>query len=73
MDSLIFYPVAFLGIWSTEQVLTVMVTNWLLKVLWEALLTPVTYAVVGWFKHREGVDVYDTGTDFSPFAKTEAV
>ena len=73
VDSLIFYPVAFLGIWSTEQVLTVMVTNWLLKVLWEAVLTPVTYAVVGWFKAREGVDVYDTGIDFSPFAKTDAV
>ena len=73
VDSLIFYPVAFLGIWSTQQVLTVMVTNWLLKVLWEALLTPVTYAVVGWFKAREGVDVFDEGTDFSPFSKAEAV
>ncbi len=69
VDSLIFYPVAFLGIWSTAQVLTVMVTNWFLKVLWEAALTPVTYAVVGWFKAREGVDVFDSGTDFSPFAK----
>ncbi len=73
VDSLIFYPVAFFGIWSNEQVLTVMVTNWLLKVLWEALLTPVTYAVVGWFKTREGVDVFDDGTDFSPFAKADAV
>ncbi|MEQ1542653.1 MAG: queuosine precursor transporter [Novosphingobium sp.] len=73
IDSLIFYPVAFLGIWSTAQVLTVMVTNWLLKVLWEALLTPVTYAVVGWLKRREGVEVFDTGTDFSPFAKADAV
>ena len=73
VDSLIFYPVAFLGIWTTDQVATVMVTNWLLKVLWEAALTPVTYVVVGWFKAREGVDVYDTGIDFSPFAKTDAV
>jgi queuosine precursor transporter len=69
VDSAIFYPVAFLGTWSNTQVLTVMLTNWLLKVLWEALLTPVTYAVVGWFKAREGVDVYDQDTDFSPFAK----
>ena len=69
VDSAIFYPVAFLGVWSQEQVLTVMVTNWLLKVLWEALLTPVTYAVVAWFKAREGVDVFDSDTDFSPFAK----
>ena len=73
VDSLIFYPIAFLGIWSNAQVLTVMVTNWGLKVLWEALLTPVTYAVVGWLKAREGVEVFDTGTDFSPFAKTDAV
>ncbi|WP_296675826.1 queuosine precursor transporter [Novosphingobium sp.] len=73
IDSLIFYPIAFLGIWSTGQVLTVMVTNWLLKVVWEALLTPVTYAVVGWLKRREGVEVFDRGTDFSPFAKADAV
>ena len=73
VDSAIFYPVAFLGTWSTTQVLTVMVTNWGLKVLWEVVLTPVTYAVVGWLKAREGVEVFDTGTDFSPFAKTGAV
>jgi uncharacterized integral membrane protein (TIGR00697 family) len=73
VDSAIFYPIAFLGIWSTEMVLTVMVTNWALKVAWEALLTPATYAVVGWLKAREGVEVFDEGTDFSPFAKTAAV
>lgn len=67
IDSLIFYPVAFLGIWSTEQVLLVMVTNWGMKVAWEAALTPVTYVVVGALKRREGVDVFDEGTDFSPF------
>ena len=67
VDSLIFYPVAFLGIWSTEQVVTVMITNWGLKVAWEALLTPVTYAVVGALKRREGIDLFDEGTDFTPF------
>jgi len=68
VDSLIFYPIAFLGIWETQDVLTVIVTNWLLKVLWEAALTPVTYAVVGRLKKSEGIDLYDTETDFSPFA-----
>lgn len=71
VDSALFYPIAFLGVWETSDVLTVMVTNWALKVLWEALLTPVTYGVVGWLKAREGVDVYDTGTEFSPFAKAD--
>lgn len=67
MDSLIFYPVAFYGIWTSQAVLTVMVTNWALKVVWEAVLTPVTYVVVNRLKAAEGVDLYDIGTDFSPF------
>ena len=71
VDSLIFYPIAFYGIWTTEAVLTVMVTNWALKVVWEAVLTPVTYMVVNRLKAAEGVDLFDIDTDFSPFAKTE--
>jgi hypothetical protein len=73
VDSALFYPIAFIGTWQTHDVLTVMLTNWVLKVTWEVILTPVTYAVVGWLKNREGVDVFDTGTEFSPFAKTESV
>ncbi len=70
IDSLIFYPLAFWGAagWSNELVITVLLTQWALKVSWEVLLTPVTYAVVGFLKRREGVDVYDRKTDFTPFA-----
>ena len=69
VDSLIFYPLAFLYAagWTTEQVMQVLVTQWVLKVAWEVILTPLTYAVVGFLKRREGVDIYDRGTDFSPF------
>jgi len=69
VDSLIFYPLAFWGAagWTNELVMQVLVTQWVLKVGWEALLTPVTYAVVGFLKRREGVDVYDEHTDFTPF------
>ena len=68
VDSALFYPLAFLGVWETHQVLLVMVTNWALKVAWEAVLTPVTYAVVGTLKRAEGVDIYDEATDFTPFS-----
>ncbi|MEP2988759.1 MAG: queuosine precursor transporter [Parasphingorhabdus sp.] len=68
VDSIIFYPLAFWGIWEPMTVFTVMVTNWLLKVLWEAVLTPVTYVVIGWLKKREGVDIYDEQTNFTPFS-----
>lgn len=71
VDSLIFYPIAFLGIWTTQDVITVIITNWLLKVLWEAVLTPVTYVVVGKLKQAEGVDLFDLDTDFSPFGGKE--
>ena len=67
VDSLIFYPLAFYGIWESETLLVVLLTQWALKVGWEVLLTPATYAVVGWLKRREGVDVYDERTDFTPF------
>ena len=67
IDSLIFYPLAFWGVWENSQVVTVMITNWALKVGWEVVLTPVTYAVVGWLKRHEGVDLFDEGTNFTPF------
>lgn len=67
VDSLIFYPIAFIGIWSTELVLQVMWSNYLLKVAWEILATPLTYAVVGYLKKVENEDFYDSETDFNPF------
>lgn len=70
VDSLIFYPLAFWGAagWTNDLVIKVLLTQWALKVSWEAVLTPATYAIVGLLKRREGVDVYDERTDFTPFA-----
>lgn len=69
VDSIIFYPLAFLGVagWSPRLVAVVMATQWALKVGWEVLLTPLTYRVVGALKRAEGIDVFDRGTDFTPF------
>jgi len=69
VDSLIFYPLAFYGMadWPVSALGQVMLSQFILKVSWEVLLTPVTYAVVGWLKHKEGLDVYDVGTNFTPF------
>lgn len=67
VDSTLFYPLAFLGVWSADTVAKVALTQFVLKVVWEALLTPVTYLVVNGLKRAEGLDVYDEGTDFTPF------
>jgi len=46
----------------------VMLTNYAVKVLWEALATPATYRVVAFLKRAEHVDYFDRGTDFTPFS-----
>lgn len=69
LDSLIFYPLAFYGLagWPIEQLGQVVLSQFLLKTAWEALLTPVTYVVVNRLKRAEGLDVFDEKTDFTPF------
>jgi queuosine precursor transporter len=68
VDSVIFYPVAFAGIWSGETLATVIAVNWTFKVGVEVLMTPATYAIVGWLKRHEREDYYDTKTNFTPFS-----
>jgi hypothetical protein len=70
VDSLCFYPLAFLGRadWTASLVLEVMVTNYCLKVLNEVVMTPVTYQIVGFLKRAEREDYYDHDTDFNPFS-----
>ena len=67
-DSLIFYPIAFYGVWSNEQLISVMIGNYFIKVLWEVLATPFTYLIVGFLKRAEHEDYYDKDTDFNPFS-----
>ncbi len=67
IDSAIFYPVAFLGVWKTSLVMQVMLSNYILKVLWEVAATPFTYWVVNALKRAEHEDHFDRDTDFTPF------
>ncbi|HEY2344358.1 MAG TPA: queuosine precursor transporter [Xanthomonadaceae bacterium] len=68
VDSLTFYPIAFMGIWESQTLIKVIAFNWTMKVIVETVLTPVTYAVVGFLKRRENVDTFDTDTNFNPFS-----
>ena len=68
VDSSLFYFIAFYGIWQTEDILKVVVAQYLLKTGWEVVMTPVTYKVVGFLKRVENEDYYDRNTDFTPFS-----
>lgn len=68
VDSLLFYPLAFYGIWANDLLLKVMLANYCIKVGWEVLATPLTYRVVAFLKRVEQEDYYDRTTDFTPFS-----
>jgi uncharacterized PurR-regulated membrane protein YhhQ (DUF165 family) len=55
-------------VWTTDLVIQVMISNYLIKVAWEALITPVTYQVVNFLKRAEQEDYFDKETDFTPFS-----
>lgn len=68
LDSAIFITVAFWGLMPFPILLGAVVTQWLVKSAYEALATPLTYGMVGFLKRREGIDTYDRGISFNPFA-----
>jgi uncharacterized integral membrane protein (TIGR00697 family) len=69
VDSMIFYPLAFLGAagWTTEQVIQVTLFNYTAKVLVEIVATPFTYRIVNFLKRAEKEDYFDRKTNFNPF------
>ena len=68
LDSLLFITLAFAGTIPIVSLLTIMLTQWLAKCIYEAAATPLTYVIVSYLKRREGVDVYDHDTSFNPFS-----
>lgn len=67
VDSGIFIVVAFLGVVPAGTLIPLIISQWLVKSVYEALATPLTYAVVYYLKKSEKVDYYDNATDFNPF------
>ncbi len=66
LDSLVFMSIAFVGTIPFDGLASAVVTQWLFKVAYEVIATPLTYGVVAWLKQKEGMDVYDRATNFSP-------
>ena len=68
VDSGLFYGIAFTGLWEPRLLVDTMLTNYVLKVSWEVLATPLTYWLVGILKRVEHEDYYDRRTNFTPFS-----
>ena len=67
LDTVLFIGIAFWGGMPTSVLLQMMLAQYLFKVLYEALFTPLTYFVVARVKKLEGIDVYDHGVVYNPF------
>lgn len=65
-DSLVFISIAFWGIFSPASIGSAILSQWLFKVTYETLATPLTYLVVYALKRAENEDYYDRDTDFNP-------
>jgi queuosine precursor transporter len=66
LDSAVFVALAFTGSVPPGVLFALMAGQWVVKVLYEAAATPLTYAAVAWLKTSESIDVYDRNTDFNP-------
>jgi hypothetical protein len=71
LDSLVFMTIAFVGEIPMTVLALAIVTQWLVKSAYEAAATPLTYVTVRFLKQREGIDVYDYDTRFTPLLLSE--
>lgn len=67
VDSVIFFPVAFAGVFPFEIWSALLISEWFVKTMWEVAALPVTLPVVRWIKRFENEDYFDKKTDFNPF------
>lgn len=68
VDSLLFYPIAFAGLWSSQSLFHVIAFNWTFKVTVEIVSIPLIYFLAAKLKRAENVDTYDRDTHFTPFS-----
>ncbi len=64
LDSAIFITIAFAG--TGAPIVDLVLAQWLVKVLYEVVAMPFTYAIVGFLKRAEALDTYDFHTNFNP-------
>ena len=68
IDSFLVVAITFSGVMPLAALARVTISIYLVKVIYETVATPATYLVVNFLKRAEGLDVYDRGTNFNPFA-----
>jgi len=67
LDPILFISIAFVGTMPGPALLQMMLAQYLFKVSYEVVCTPLTYLVVGFIKRKEQIDTFDMGVAYNPF------
>lgn len=67
IDTCIFITISFYGLVPNAVVIQMIILQYIWKVAYEAIATPLTYAIIGWIKKVDSSDVYDKHINYSPF------
>jgi uncharacterized integral membrane protein (TIGR00697 family) len=65
LDTVVFTMIATAG--TPFFMPSLMLNQWIGKVVIEVIFTPVTYVIINWLKRKENVDTYDYQTRYNPF------
>jgi len=69
VDTVLVMTLLFAGRQPASTIINLILSGYAFKVVYEVLATPLTYWIVGFLKRGEGVDAFDRGTNFNPFAR----
>lgn len=65
IDSIIFFPIAFGGIIPFNELILLMITQIVMKSMYEVVVLPITVRLVKALKRIEKTDVYDDGISYN--------
>ena len=69
VDNTIFFTFVYVmsGVFASNELIPIIASSVAFTTGWEILMLPLTYKIIRFIKHKEGLDAYDHGTNFNPF------
>jgi uncharacterized integral membrane protein (TIGR00697 family) len=67
VDTTVFVLIAFAGLMPFDALISITLSAWAFKVIWEVIALPITIPVVKWLKRTENEDAFDNDVNYNPF------
>ena len=67
VDTCLVITLLFAGTQPVGTIVSLILSGYVFKVVYEVLATPLTYKIVSFLKRSEGIDAFDRSTNFNPF------